>query len=102
MEASANQGGFDSEQDAIPFIEAIRREAFESIEDDSLSKLSVSLHKIKATAAEFISDWKKGDFDLGKLATCDANSMEEALLSYEYEWADFLKQANAVIDSKKT
>lgn len=38
-----------------------------------------SLINVMACAREFVGDWRKGDFDLGTLAACDARSMEEAL-----------------------
>jgi hypothetical protein len=33
-------------------------------------------------AAEFVSDWRKGDFTLSELAACDARSLEEKVHQY--------------------
>ena len=37
--------------------------------------------RIEMTAREFISDWRKGDFDLPKLAQYDAIALENALIN---------------------
>jgi hypothetical protein len=33
-------------------------------------------------AKEFVQDWRKGDFELSRLASCDAASLEEACIKY--------------------
>ena len=40
-------------------------------------------------AVEFLGDWRKGDFDLPKLASCDAEALEVKVKEYSKQrWPD--------------
>lgn len=43
---------------------------------------SEAARKLHVAAVEFVNDWKKGDFDLEKLAACDAEALAEACENY--------------------
>jgi hypothetical protein len=60
-----------------------------------------ALEKIHVAAVEFLNDWKKGDFELPRLAEHDANALKEACLRYESEREAFLKTCHSIINEHR-